>query len=263
MRLAFMERGSGTPLVLLHGMFGDYLDWAPVVDPLAAHFRVLAPDLPGFGDSDKPDAEFTRELFTSALDEFLLARGVDRCVLAGNSFGGQIAMEYARSRPGRVHQLVLIDSGGFYRYSPAERAATIARMPEAWLNSIDGATFRKLFEPLFVTPSEESEAYIAKQAAKPARADWPDLVRCATRSIRLHTEMCVLDDLEQIVFPVLLIWGENDRVVPVDQARIALPGFHDARLLTLPSCGHVPQIECPAAVVEAINRFAAGIPTAA
>jgi pimeloyl-ACP methyl ester carboxylesterase len=256
MQLAYVERGSGTVIVLLHGMFGDYLDWAPVIDPLAQQFRIIAVDLPGFGDSEKPRGEFGADLFTSELDRFLDARGVGECVLVGNSFGGQIAMEYTRLHPDRVKRLALIDSGGFYRYSELERSLTIARFSDSWLRSINGSAFRQLFEPLFVTPSAESRAYIEKQAAKSSRADWAELVRCATRSIRLHTELCMLDWLGEIACPVLLIWGESDQVVDINQARAVLPCFRNARLVTLP-CGHVPQIECPAAVAEALRAFAA------
>ena len=253
MRLVYSDTGSGPPLILLHGMFGDHLDWAPVLGPLSLTHRVIAPDLPGFGDSAKPDTAYDRDLFVAALDQLFEECGLAAATLAGNSFGGQIAMLYALERPGRVERLVLIDSGGFYRYSEAERAATLARMPGSWLRSAPGSVFRMLFEPLFVRTTADTAAYLAKQAAKPGRPDWPQMAVAAVRSIGLHTELCFLDGLGRFACPVLILWGERDRVVPVAQGRAAVGQFARARLIEIPGCGHLPQIEHPAWVITAVR----------
>src|ERR1051326_4820043 len=79
------ERGTGRPLLLIHGQFGDHLDWEPVLQPLSERYRVIAPDLPGFGDSSKPDASYSAEFFTRHLKLLLDALGVDRAAVAGNS----------------------------------------------------------------------------------------------------------------------------------------------------------------------------------
>jgi pimeloyl-ACP methyl ester carboxylesterase len=154
---------------------------------------------------------------------------------------------------------VLIDPGGFYRYSEADRAATIARMPGGWLRWVNGSVFRNLFEPLFVRTNADTEAYVAKQAAKPGRPDWPQMVEAAIRTIQLHTELCFMDDLDRFGCPVLILWGENDQVVPVEQGRAAVPRFANARLIEIRDCGHIPQIEHPARVIEAIRQMAGSL----
>lgn len=256
MRLVYSDTGSGPPLILLHGMFGDHLDWAPVIGPLSLTYRVIATDLPGFGDSAKPDKVYDRNLFVAALDQSFKQCGFDTAMLAGNSFGGQIAMLYALERPGRVNGLVLVDPGGLYQYSAVERAATLARMPGSWLRSVNGSVFRMLFEPLFVMKTADTKAYLRKQAAKPGRSDWPLMANAARRAIKLHTELCFLKDLGHFTCPVLILWGRSDRVVPVAQGRDAVGQFVQARLIEIPNCGHLPQIEQPARVVKAIRRMA-------
>ena len=255
MHLAYSDAGSGPPLILLHGMFGDHLDWAPVLGPLSLTHRVIALDLPGFGDSAKPDTAYDSGMFVAALDQLFRECGLAAATLVGNSFGGQVAMLYALERPDRVEALVLIDSGGFYRYSEADRAATIARMPGGWLRWVNGIVFRKLFEPLFVRTNADTEAYVAKQEAKPGRPDWPQMVDAAIQTIKLHTELCFLDELGRFGCPVLILWGENDQVVPVEHGRAAVARFANARMIEIGGCGHVPQIEYPARVIDAIRRM--------
>jgi pimeloyl-ACP methyl ester carboxylesterase len=254
MHLAYRDTGSGPPLILLHGMFGDHLDWAPVIGPLSLTHRVIALDLPGFGDSAKPDRAYDCGLFVAALDQLFEECAPGAATLVGNSFGGQIAMLYALERPERVKGLVLTGPGGFYRYSEADRAATIARMPGNWLRWVNGSVFRSLFEPLFVSDTPDTEAYLAKQEAKPGRPDWPRMVDAAIRTIQLHTELCFLDVLGRFGCPVLMLWGENDRIVPVKQGRAAVAGFANARLIEIRGCGHLPQIEAPARVIDAIRN---------
>src|ERR1043166_691919 len=78
LRLRCVDLGKGPPMLLLHGMFGDYLDWEPVIEPLAERFRVIAVDLPGFGDSDKPDTEYDSELFIGAIRALLQDLGIPK-----------------------------------------------------------------------------------------------------------------------------------------------------------------------------------------
>ena len=105
------QGGEGRELVLIHGMFGDHLDWEPVLEPLSRSFRVTAPDLPGFGASPRNSRHrYDAELFVNAIRE---VTGGRRVTLVGNSFGGQVAMLYALAHPECVSALVLVSSGGF------------------------------------------------------------------------------------------------------------------------------------------------------
>jgi abhydrolase domain-containing protein 6 len=254
MQLVYRDSGTGPALILLHGMFGDHLDWLPVLAELSVTHRVIAPDLPGFGDSAKQGLRYDPDLFIAALDQIFDECKLSSATLAGNSFGGQIAMLYALERPERVDRLVLVNPGGFYRYSQTERAFTLARMPVEWLRSVSGNTFHCLFEPLFFRATPDTEAYVRKQEAKPERPDWPEMASAAVHSMDLHTELCFLDRLREFRCPVLILWGQNDHVLPIAQGRTAIQAFRQGQLIEIPHCGHMPQLENPRRVIEEIRR---------
>jgi len=251
----YYDRGSGPALLLLHGMFGDHQDWAPVLDPLAARYRLLAVDLPGFGDSEKPHGDYTAERFVEALDGLRAELGIDRLTAVGNSFGGVVALLYTLARPERVERLVLVSSGGFHRYSRREKLFHSARLSEVALRTLTPPVQGALLRALFVNPSEASEQYIEKQNAKLRRPDYPEYVRAASSSIRMVMNTYLLDRVSEIECPVLLVWGEQDAVVPIEEARAALERLRDGRLVVLPRCGHAPQLDCPARFVSTLDEF--------
>ena len=246
------EEGQGSSVVLIHGMFGDHLDWEPVIEPLAAAHRVIAVDLPGFGEADKPAADYTAELFTGSLRAAL---GEEPVTLVGNSFGGQVAMLYALAYPEQVRSLVLVASGGFARYSPEEQALAAARLSEPVLRSMTTQFVRILFTPLFVSRNGVTERYVARQQERLARPDYPAYARAMASSLRLSLHTCLLDELPRIACPTLLLWGDRDYVVPVDLARQAVGLFPAAQLTVFPGCGHLPQLERPEAFVRTVAPF--------
>lgn len=253
--ICYYDRGEGTPLVLIHGMFGDYLDWEPVLEPLAAHHRVIALDLPGFGASSKPRREYTGEFFVSALHEFFGQLGISEPVLAGNSFGGQIAMLCALAHPEAVRKLLLVNSGGFHQYSEEERALIEARYGVAVLAGLTPQINALLFGGVFTKQSDTSVRYLAKQNAKLEREDYQDYAYALASSIQLSLATYLVERLPELRCPTLLVWGENDQVLPVEQAKLALTKLPSAALKTIPGCGHAPQMECPAGFLEAARSF--------
>ena len=253
--ISYYDRGDGPPLVLIHGMFGDYLDWEPVLEPLSASHRVIALDLPGFGASSKPRREYTADFFVSTLHEFFSQLGIERPILVGNSFGGQIAMLYALAHPENVAKLILVNSGGFRQYCDAERSLTESRFSEQILAGLTPQINTFLFSGVFTKQSETSVRYLSKQNAKLQRPDYPAYAYALASSIRLSLATYLIDRLPEIACATLLVWGEKDQVIPVEQARLALTKLTKGELKTLPDCGHAPQMECPARFMEAIREF--------
>jgi len=245
LRINFYEDGSGADLVLLHGMFGDYLDWEPVLELLARRFHVVASDLPGFGESGKPDVAYTSEFFVGSLDGFFSALGLKEIILAGNSFGGQIAMLYALRYPEKVSQLVLVDSGGFRGVPEAERAMARTILSRENLLAMPAPMIPLIFSKVFVKESAEKERYLAKQTAKLKTADYPEYVRAVVQSIELSMATNLLEDLPKIKCPVLLLSGKEDSVVPPEQAEEAARRLPHATLEMMEGCGHMPQMEEP------------------
>jgi abhydrolase domain-containing protein 6 len=245
LEISYFENGSGPDLVLLHGMFGDYLDWEPVLGLLARRFHVVAPDLPGFGKSGKPDVAYDAEFFVKRLDGFFATLGLKEMILVGNSFGGQVAMLYALRHPEKVSQLVLVDSGGFREVPEAERAMARMILSRENLLAMPPAMIPLIFSKVFVKESAEKERYMAKQTAKLKTADYPEYVRAVVGSIDLSMATNLLEELPKITCPVMLISGKEDSVVPPEQAQEASQRLPQATLEIMEACGHMPQLEEP------------------
>lgn len=244
--------GEGRELVLIHGMFGDHLDWEPVLEPLAQRFRVTAPDLPGFGASPRNHRRYDANLFVNAIHALAGGR---RVALVGNSFGGQVAMLYALAHPELVSALVLAGSGGFSRFSAGQQALMGAQASEEALMGMRPEFVRALFAPLFVNWSEAAERYVARREACLAFPDYAAYARAVSASARFSLSTCLLDELAGIRCPTLLVWGEKDYTVPVSLAWDAVALFPHAQLTVLEACGHLPQIECPETFVRTVERF--------
>jgi 2-hydroxy-6-oxonona-2,4-dienedioate hydrolase len=236
-------------------MFGDYLDWEPVLEPLSESYRVIAPDLPGFGGSSKPRREYSAEFFVSILSELFRQLELETVVLFGNSFGGQIAILYALAHPESVSNLVLVNSGGFREYSPAEKALTEMRFSERALSTLTPEINALLFSGVFTKSSETSVRYLQKQNDKLAWADYPNYAHAVASSIRLSLNSYLLDRLPEVSCPTLLVWGEKDQVLPVEQARAAFSRLRLGELKLIPGCGHSPQMECPYKFLDCVRPF--------
>jgi len=254
-RVACFDRGRGDVLLLIHGMFGDHLDWEPVLEPLARQHRVVAPDLPGFGDSDKPDCQYTGELFTNALESLLSKLEIPRATVVGNSYGGILAQLFTLRYPEKVERLILVGSGGFRERTEGEKASARERLSEEVIRGMTPEVVREIFAPVFARQSPARERYLEKQIRKLAQPDYPAYARALAQNVRLALNLYTLDRLAEIRVPVLLLWGELDRPVPLAEAQLALPQLQQGRMEVLAGSGHAPQLDDPAAFVEAVQRF--------
>lgn len=255
MQLHSVEKGAGEPLLLLHGNFGDIADWQPVFDTLAHRFRVIALDLPGCGRSEKPDAAYDASMFVAALEAFFREKDIGRCAIVGHSLGGQIALAFALAHPELVTRLVLVDSGGFHSYSEQQVAMLQPRFAEAVLAAMSPEQARFIFSSLFVQLGPEAQDYVEKQVEKTRRDDWPDVARMAARSFDFHVTFCATPLLDRITCPLLLVWGDQDRVVPVALVQSLMSQMSAAELRIIANCGHAPQIEKPAEFLSTVEPF--------
>jgi 4,5:9,10-diseco-3-hydroxy-5,9,17-trioxoandrosta-1(10),2-diene-4-oate hydrolase len=254
-RIAYYEQGDGPVLVLIHGMFGDHRDWAPVLAPLARHFRVLALDLPGFGASEKPENGYSGTFFISTLHEFFEQTHIKKFSLMGNSFGGQVSLLYALKHPEQVEQLVLVDSGGFRNVTTEEKTQTCQVFSEKNLLALKPEAISSLFTAVFSGDSEEKSRYLEKQAVKLSAPDFPAYAHALACSIQVSLSTYLLERLREITCPTALIWGEQDAVVPVEQAQQALTMLSHGSLHVLQACGHMPQLESPGEFVETVKKL--------
>jgi pimeloyl-ACP methyl ester carboxylesterase len=251
------RRDDPTPIVLLHGTSASLHTWDGWVAALAPARRVVRVDLPGFGlTGPAPDDDYRIERYVEFVTALLDALGIERCVLAGNSFGGWIAWETALATPGRVAALILVDSAGHPRESESvpigfriARIPLLNRLMEVTLpRGVVESSLRNTYgDPSRVTP-ELVERYYELTLREGNRAALASRFADARSSPRIA-------QLPQIAAPTLILWGGRDRLIPPaygEQFHRDIPG---SRLVVFPGLGHVPHEEDPEATVAAVRRF--------
>jgi pimeloyl-ACP methyl ester carboxylesterase len=256
----YVEMGEGPPLLFIHGLSGAWQNWLENIPHFARTHRVVAVDLPGFGSSPMPPWVISIPAYGRFLRDFCERLGIERCSLVGNSMGGFIASELAITEPDRVDDLVLVSAAGITwaraRREPAEMMARVGRAAGPLLLKVNMAGIRRArlrktaFQGVFHDP-----------LALRREAIWENLVP-AMRSPGYFDAMVNLvgydirDRLGEIGVPTLIVWGRNDRVVPVPAALSYKKRIGDnAELVIFDHCGHVPQIERPTRFNRIVEDF--------
>lgn len=259
------QAGSGgLPLILLHGFGASAFSWHAVLEPLSANRLVVAFDRPAFGLTERPMPPYADGVnpYTQAAQVELMiglmdALGIERAVLVGNSAGGTIAMLTALEHPGRVAGLVLVD--------PAAYAGGGA---PAWIRPLSALPQVRRVGPLFVRSIREWGRDLIDTAWHDPAKITPEIVFGYTKPLQAENwdralweltlasrESGLASRLGELRLPVLVITGDDDRIVPTaDSIRLASE-IAGAELVIVPSCGHVPHEECPQAFLDAVDTF--------
>ncbi len=263
-RRAFRIQGSGPALLLLHGLGCDSSTWLPAIPELAQHFTVIAPDLLGHGESDKPDADYSLGGYANGMRDLMTILGVDKATVVGHSFGGGVAMQFAYQFPERTERVVLVSTGGLGKeVTPAIRLLTVpgsglalhAATRRPWRPLVAGAMRTLSRLPLNATRDLGEVARIYESMADPA-------TRVAVQRVTSH----VLDWRGQFVtmtdrgylarlMPVLVIWGRHDMVVPSRHAESAPTSVKDVHVLE--DSGHFPHKDHPDQFSRLVLEFVA------
>jgi pimeloyl-ACP methyl ester carboxylesterase len=244
-----LHAGEGTPFIYLHSTLGESSMWFPFYQAWARQFRVLVPTHPGFGQSGGFDEIDSIEDMAFHYVELFDALGLDEVILGGVSLGGWIAAEFALRWPERVKRLWIADAPGFWVEEQP--------LPDLFRIMQDPAAVRRL---LFHDP----ESYMAKLVIQ----DSPD----EQRMLSAYQNMTVLarlmwerpynpklgQRLHRVQCPVLLVWGDHDRLVPPAYGEAYRRCLPQAELKPIPACGHLPMFECEAEFVETIAAFCRG-----
>ncbi len=229
----YIDQGPASdlpPLVLLHGMLGDLSNWGPTIRKFAANkYRVIAPVLPVY---DLPLSETSVSGLAEYVRAFLRSLGIGPAVLIGNSLGGQVALIYSLRYPEIVPALILSGASGIYEV--AIGTGTPRRKSREFIRERAAVTF---YDPSHVTDELVDDLYeIVNDRARVIR-----LIKMA-RSAQNET---VIDELESLRSPTLLVWGRDDQITPPDVADTFLQNLPDAELHFIDTCGHAPMIEHP------------------
>ena len=263
-RVSYRSGGTGPVLVLIHGMACSSTTWRFVLPALAERFTVIAPDLVGHGDSEKPRGDYSLGAFASGVRDLLLALGHERATLVGQSLGGGVAMQFAYQFPERCERLVLVSSGGL-----GEEVNFLLRAL-----ALPGA---ELVLPLACTnwvhdAGVNAAGWLAKiglQASPHVREIWESYGSLAdpeTRTAFVHTLRSVVDVAGQRVsaadrlylaseVPTLIIWGDRDHIIPVEQGRATHEAIPGSRLEIFDGAGHFPHCEQPDRFAKVLIEF--------
>ena len=265
-----IELGDGPPLVFVHGLSGSWQNWLLQLPEFARTHRVIAFDLPGFGESPMPRAErITISGYGRWLDGLFSALGIEGAAVVGNSMGGFIALETAIKFPARVERLVIVSAAGltteYLRNESAlqflERTENIAQMVTAHvLARTDWLVRRRrarqaLMWFVVAHPEDIDPALAAEQVRGTGKPGF-------LPALDALTDYPIRDRLQEIQAPTLIMWGEKDMLVPLKDAYEFDRLIPHSRLIVYPDTGHVAMLERPEEFNRDLRAFLAAQPEA-
>jgi pimeloyl-ACP methyl ester carboxylesterase len=256
-RLRFVRAGAGSAVILIHGFGSSLYTWKDLIPALAARHDTIALDLPGFGESERP-ADLSLEDLPRAVIGLMDRLGIARAALVGNSLGGATAAIVAATAPGRVSRLVLLDAAGF-NVEPQARPGTV-RLATSWAAPVLGLlpgkrliverSLRQVFHDDALVTEERVSEYLASVQRPGTFA----ALRSLGASLGERPSR-VAEALPAITAPTLVVWGDDDRWIPLAHADRFVAAIAGARKVVIPACGHVPQEEKPAEVARVLLEF--------
>jgi pimeloyl-ACP methyl ester carboxylesterase len=256
-RLHYQEKGTGEALVLLHGYTASTYVWKEVFEPLAQRYHVIAVDMKGFGFSGKPAGDYTRRAQSELVIKLLDHLKIDRPILCGNSMGGEVSLNAARYHPQRVRALILVDSQGVTVDSGASVAPGVAGWPVAGplltavaLTSdslVRGGLKLNYFDDSKVTDEAVAAYYRPLKTRNGQRAAFLARQQVLQQSIE--------PEVGKVQQPTLIIWGNEDEVIPVEAGRKLNSLIAGSRLVVFDRCGHVPQSEMTDRFLNEVTGF--------
>ncbi len=255
--IVYLDRGSGEPMVLVHGFGGDKDNFTLLARHIPDRYRPVVLDLPGFGESSRhPGDSYDIRNQAARLREFVDAVGLARFHLAGNSMGGHLSARFAIEHPERVLSLMLINAAGVTSPHPSEFAVALKSGRNPLLVSTV-QDFDRVLALTFVKPPNIPgflKHYFAERAVTTRAFNdkiFGDLIQ--------HPDP-LEGELSRLSAPTLVLWGDTDRIIDVSAANVFASGIHGANLEILKDCGHAPMIERPDETAQRYLAFLAALP---
>ena len=255
-RLRVRDAGEGPPLFLIHGLSASHGIWDHVIDEFADRYRVIAPDLPGHGESAKPDAPYTIDFYAGILRSLARELDVHEAVVAGCSLGGKIALELACWYPSFVRALVLAAPAAEYARGlrPFGKAITALSRPAVMRVALD-RTLEQTFYDRARVGHVVRQKLLGDRLSAP---DFSDFARAVARSVG-GVLACESQPLHRITQPVLAIWGRQDRIVPMYRSTQLARAIPHAQLRVVERCGHIAMLEQPGEFNRHVAEFLAAV----
>ena len=247
-KTSYLLCGNGRPVIFLHGAGAGAVTWYPSINTISRTFQVIAPDIIGYGESDKPDAPYNRPYFSKWLKDFIKELGISKAHIVGLSQGGAIALQFALENAEMVDKLVLVDSAGL--------GAKVSFWPligTIWMNSFPSSMANHFFsryilhKPINRDPNHSNYSISVlkykggKNAFKQGRG---------TAVSKISEEL-----LKQIKNETLIIWGKDDKLFPVEYGETAAKIIPNAKLHLIQDAGHLPLMDQPENFNKILDDF--------
>lgn len=265
-KLSYVDSGSGEAILFVHGLLGSHRNWRHLVDRLDNTNRVIVPDLFGHGASEKHEGDYSPSAQAATLRDLINRLDIDRVTIVGHSLGGGISLAFCYLFPDRVERLVLVGTGGLGReVSPALRAATL---PVAdWVLPVIASPWVRGGAELV----GRGLSLFGWRASQDIRAAWEGFTELSDADARrafLATTRAVMNShgqtiaaheylLELAELPVLVVWGTNDMVIPVDHAKRLGELAPECRVEIFDGAGHFPHLDRPDRFADVLRDFMA------
>jgi len=261
-RIAYLDVGTGPPVILIHGFGGSMWQWEHQQHALSQHFRVLTLDLPGSGLSDKPEIDYRPDQMLDFFVGFMDAVEIPQATLVGNSMGAGLAIGMALAHPTHVAKLVLID--GLPQHvmekltSPSVRRALETSAP-SWLVSFGnwlfgGLMIETVLKEIVHDPALLTPAVIERSNRNRQRPGLIKPIMTVRENLPLW-ESGFATRIGEITHPTLVIWGEEDRVFLIAVGEELHQTIKGSRFTRIPKAGHIPQWELPDLVNQELITF--------
>lgn len=262
LKIHVRDQGSRTapPVILIHGSNASLHTWEPWVARLGGKYRIITLDMPGHGlTGADPDRDYHYARFVEVVDAVARKIGVKQFAIGGNSMGGGIAWHYALIHPEKVTALILIDAAGVPEWQSTKNPIgfRIARMPVI-------RNFAKYITPRPIIASSLDTSVSNKAVATDAAIDryWDLLRYPGNRQATLdrfalvhNVEPATVGEMAQIKVPTLVMWGQEDGLIPVSSARWFADKISNAQLIVYPGIGHIPMEELPDRSARDFDNF--------
>ena len=260
----YKQMGSGEPVfILLHGFGASTFSWREVMQPLADFGTAIAYDRPAFGLTERPlewegDNPYTQESNVKLLLGLMDTLGVEQAVLIGNSAGGTVATAFTLAHPERVTALIEVDAAIYQTMPESAFIDWLLETPQAdrigplIARRLGGSQGDEFLESAWHAPDKITPE-IFEGYRQPLKVNHWD------RALWEHTQASdppgLVDRLDQIQVPTLVISGDDDQIVPLENSRRLAEDIPGATLTVIEDCGHLPQEECPQAFMQAVENF--------
>jgi 2-hydroxy-6-oxonona-2,4-dienedioate hydrolase len=248
-KIRYLETGNGDKnILLMHGLGASAERWEFVLPEFSKNYRVVVPDLIGFGYSDKPLVDYTTEFFTDFLSSFLNKIKIKKTNIIGSSLGGQITVEYTSKNQDSVENLVLVSPSGIMKHStPALDAYVMAALyPDS-----EGA--KNAFQ-MMAGPRQQVDPRIIENFVERMKLPNAKMAFMSTL-LGLKNAETITKSLMKITIPTLIIWGEDDPVIPIKYADEFVSSIQDCRFYMMDNCGHTPYVDDPSTFTKLVLDF--------